>query len=91
MIDELEKKQSEMPSAFPNGNLFPGNRGLTMRDAFAMNAPLTLEHLADACFARDIRFELQRMWQDLDSDLFHRHAELCYKWADAMMLAREKS
>lgn len=25
-------------SAFPNGNVYKGNRGLTMRDAFAMSA-----------------------------------------------------
>ena len=78
MIDELEKKQSEMLSAFPNGNLFPGNRGLTMRDAFAIAA---------------LKGELasQTIPCAYDETTMNNLSEWCYKLADAMMLAREKS
>jgi len=74
MIDELEKKQSEMLSAFPNGNLFPGNRGLTMRDAFAIGAlPALVQHLWNA----------EEIW-------LPQIAEEAYALADAMLKAREK-
>jgi len=75
MIDELEKKQSEMPSAFPNGNLFPGNRGLTMRDYFAAMA-------MQAAATNPVGAE---------GFTFQERANWAYQQADAMMLAREKS
>ena len=75
MIDELEKKQSEMLSAFPNGNLFPGNRGLTIRDYFATIA----------------MHQIMSHWVPHHGGWKDKIAKDAYEMADAMMLAREKS
>lgn len=79
MIDELEKKQSEMPSAFPNGNLFPGNRGLTIRDYFAA-------HVCAAFSATSAGF--MQMGKATEPAALAAYA---YAVADALMLVREKS
>lgn len=69
MSDEKESP----PSAFPNGNLFKDNRGLTIRDYFAAKA-------MDALIAKD-KSNLEE-----PGNL----AAKAYKYADAMMAAREK-
>lgn len=87
------------PSAFPNGNLFPGNRGLTMRDAFAMNAPEVPQS-----FTR--KWEDKRIVKDNGDILSAKRytegtqreiesyqdwvARWAYAYADAMMEARKK-
>lgn len=50
MSDEKEP----LPSAFPNGNIYKGNRGLTIRDYFAAEAMLAteFEYLTDGERAR---------------------------------------
>jgi hypothetical protein len=62
--------------------------GMTLRDAFAMNAPLTIEHAATACGAPIGRLEY---WtKDRREALFKLLAAMRYEWADAMLAERAK-
>lgn len=69
-------------SAFPNGNLFPGNRGLTMRDWFAANAPEVPEWF---------EWERNSISPFMPSETtIQRMVRWKYEYADAMMAQREK-
>ena len=67
------------PSAFPNGNLFKNNRGLTIRDFFAAHAPDPTSWFAPLFDANNVP-ETAEM----------RYFRWRYYYADAMLAQREK-
>lgn len=75
--------EKQQPSAFPNGNLFKDNRGLTMRDYFAtqaMNAIMgNATHMAT----------ITHVAKDFGKGRGQAIAEAAYEIADAMMAARK--
>lgn len=73
-----------------NEEQLPSQRGMLLRDAFAMRSPVML---ADAALASGIGGDytavLQREYMGDGNRLMDAHATMSYRWADAMLRARK--
>lgn len=77
MSAHIDSIKIPLLSAFPNGNKTPENMGLTMRDYFAIHAPLpNYDWWNDGKNWNESSLQMMVKWK--------------YEYADAMMKAREE-
>lgn len=72
-----------------NEEQLPSQRGMLLRDAFAMRSPVTL---SDAAYASGMGGDYLAMLQTTymgDDRMMDAHATMSYRWADAMLRARK--
>lgn len=80
----IELIKEPLLSAFPNGNLYAGNRGLTIKDYFAAKV------LSAVMASPEQMAIITKAANERGMDRSDGIAQVCYEMADAMMEARKK-